>query len=145
MWCVLWCTMIHWLRPPLLLLYMLREVGFTMKDRVSYSCVRPRLYLYLPILQDLFNDYLLNRLGYGPPDLDPYAEWADSWRAPCSFSSSPVGMLPMVPNLVSRVGPRFSWVRVLRDGDKATMPVSQRNKSSLTHCNTPCLQTTRLG
>jgi hypothetical protein len=42
-------------------------------------------------------------------------------------------MLSMVPNLVSRVSPRFSWVRVLRDGDKATMPVSQRNKSSLAH------------
>jgi hypothetical protein len=29
------------------------------------------LYLYLSILQDLSNDYLLNHLGYGPPILGP--------------------------------------------------------------------------
>jgi hypothetical protein len=35
------------------------------------------------------------------------AEWADSWRAPCSFSLSPVGMVPLVPNLIN--SPLSAW------------------------------------
>jgi hypothetical protein len=42
-----------------------------MKNRVGYSLIRLRLYLYFPILQDLSNDYLLNYLSYGPYGLDP--------------------------------------------------------------------------
>jgi hypothetical protein len=49
--------------------YMIREIEFTKKDRVGYNCVRSILYLYLTILQDLFNDYFLGCLDYGP--LDP--------------------------------------------------------------------------
>jgi hypothetical protein len=28
------------------------------EDPIGYNCIRPRLYLYFPILQDLSNDYL---------------------------------------------------------------------------------------
>jgi hypothetical protein len=51
--------------------YMPRGVGFTREVRVSYSPTQLGLYLYLPILQDLSIDYLLNRLSDGPPSLDP--------------------------------------------------------------------------
>jgi hypothetical protein len=34
-------------------------------------------------------------------------EWADSWRTPCSFSLSPVGVVPLVPNLFS--SPLSGW------------------------------------
>jgi hypothetical protein len=34
-----------------------------------------------------------------------HAEWADSWQPPCSFSLSPIDVVPMLPNLVSS-----SWV-----------------------------------
>jgi hypothetical protein len=40
--------------------------------RVGYSCTRLGLYLYLPILQNLSNDYLLSHVSYGPPGLDSY-------------------------------------------------------------------------
>jgi hypothetical protein len=67
------------LRHPLPHLLYAKEVGFTRKDRVAYSLIRLRLYLYLPILQDLSTNYLLNRLDNEPPGLDLQDEWADSW------------------------------------------------------------------
>jgi hypothetical protein len=51
--------------------YMPSRVGITRKNQVGYSHTQLGLYLYLPILQDLSNDYLLNRLSYGPPGPDP--------------------------------------------------------------------------
>jgi hypothetical protein len=57
--------------PPLPLLLYAKGVGFTRKDRVGYNYTQPGLYLYLPILQDLSNNYLSNRLGYGPLDPNP--------------------------------------------------------------------------
>jgi hypothetical protein len=57
--CVHRCIMIHWVEtsstPP-----FIGEggLGFTREVRVDYNCIRPGLYLYLPILQDLSNDYL---------------------------------------------------------------------------------------
>jgi hypothetical protein len=43
---------------PLLLYGKGGGVGFTRMVWVGYSCTQPRLYLYLPILQDLSNGYL---------------------------------------------------------------------------------------
>jgi hypothetical protein len=75
------------------------EVGFTRKDQVGYNLIQLWLYLYLSNLQDLFIKYLLNRLGNGPPRLQ--AKWTDSWWAPCSFSLSPVDVVPIIPKLVT--------------------------------------------
>jgi hypothetical protein len=54
-------------RPLLPSFYVPRGVRSTRKDRVGYNHIRPGLYLYLPILQDLSNAYLLNCLSCGPP------------------------------------------------------------------------------
>jgi hypothetical protein len=78
MFCVLRCIMTHWVETPSTPPFIYKGVGFTEKDCVGYSCIQLGLYLYLPILQDLSNDFLLNRLSYGPPGPDPYSEWADS-------------------------------------------------------------------
>jgi hypothetical protein len=74
--------MIIGLRPPLPLLFYAKGVGFIRKGRVGYNLIQPRLYLYLPILQDLSIYYLLNHLGSGPPSSGLQAKWADSWWAP---------------------------------------------------------------
>jgi hypothetical protein len=50
-----------------------------MKDLISYYYTRLGLYLYLPYLQNLIYNYLLNLFGYGPPCPCPLAEWADSY------------------------------------------------------------------
>jgi hypothetical protein len=62
--------MIRWVETPSTPPFICHGVGFTSKDRVSYSLIRPGLYPYLPILQDLSIDCLLNRLDNGPPSLD---------------------------------------------------------------------------
>jgi hypothetical protein len=41
-------------------------VGFTRKVRIGYNFTWSRLYFYLPILQDLSINHLLNHLVYGP-------------------------------------------------------------------------------
>jgi hypothetical protein len=79
---MLLCIMICWIETPSTLILYARRVGFTRKIRISYNFTRPRLDLYLSILQDLSIEYLLNRLGNGPPDPDVQAEWTDSWWAP---------------------------------------------------------------
>jgi hypothetical protein len=54
-------------RDPLYpVFYRLRGVWFIRKIRVSYSCTRLRLYLYLSILQDSSNDYLLSTSVMAP-------------------------------------------------------------------------------
>jgi hypothetical protein len=66
------CIIICWVETPSTPPFIGQGgVGFTWKVRVDYSCTRIELYLYLPILQDLFNDSLLNRLDCGPPGLNP--------------------------------------------------------------------------
>jgi hypothetical protein len=49
-----------------------------MKDSIQLLLYSTELYLYLPSLQDSIYNYLLNRLGYGPPDSCPQAERTDS-------------------------------------------------------------------
>jgi hypothetical protein len=57
-----------------------------MEDPVNYYYTRPGLYLYMPYLQDLIYNYLLNCLSYVPLSPCPLAEWADSWLAPLFLS-----------------------------------------------------------
>jgi hypothetical protein len=51
-------------------------------------------------------------MGYGPPNLDPLAEWVNSWWAPFSCSLSPVSQVPMVPNIINFIADLF-WVTKL--------------------------------
>jgi hypothetical protein len=53
-----------------------------MENLVSCCCTLSGLYPYLPYLQDLIYNYLLNLLSYGPPGPCPLAEWANSWQPP---------------------------------------------------------------
>jgi hypothetical protein len=65
--------MIHrWFETPPLpfLFYAMGGGGVRSKTRVGYCLTQPGLYLYFPILQDLFTGYLLNRLCNGPPGLN---------------------------------------------------------------------------
>jgi hypothetical protein len=75
--------------------------GFTRKDRVSYNLTRLRHYLYMPILQDLPIGYLLDCLGNGPLAWILRPSGLSHGRLPYSFSPSPIGVVLMVPNLVS--------------------------------------------
>jgi hypothetical protein len=67
------CFIICWVKAPLPLLLKSKGwvVGFIRKVEVGYSFNQLGLYLYLPILQDLPHNYLLNRIGYGPPGPNP--------------------------------------------------------------------------
>jgi hypothetical protein len=76
---------------------------FANKDRVDYNLIRPGLHLYLTtILQDLSIIYLL--LPSSVTGL-----WARVFRPcgltqgspPYSFSSSSIGVVPLVPKLIS--------------------------------------------
>jgi hypothetical protein len=82
--------------------YQLRVlVGITRMVRVGYSCTRPGLYLYLLILQDLSNDYLLIALVMDLVAQTLRMSGPTHGGPPYSFSLSPLDVVPMVPNLVS--------------------------------------------
>jgi hypothetical protein len=72
--------MIHWVETPSTPPFICQGggVGFTWKGRDCYSLTQQGLNLHLTNLQDLSIDYLLNRLGTGPPGSDLQVEWANS-------------------------------------------------------------------
>jgi hypothetical protein len=93
--------MIHWAETHLPLLLYVKRVGFTRTDRVNYSCNHPGFYLYLPILQDLSINYLLNSLNIELLGSSLQAKWADSWWAPYSISRNTINVVPMIPNFIT--------------------------------------------